>query len=127
MRASTKNKPTKEQKLTDNIDRLLKVLNSPETTCTFWRVDDPHVHIMGIRPVKRTTIEIINENGFNPYDKKIEENLFKCFKIFINNNKNEQALTKEEINIKKEIENNGVIYIKDHDLIYIFDKVRKST
>ena len=120
-------KEIKAQKLSDQIDKLLYILNAPETTCTFWKVNDPDFHIMGLRPVKRITIEVINENGFNPYDKKIEENLFKCFKIYILDSKDKIIINEEEINKKKEIEKNGVIYIKSNDLIYIFDTIRKSS
>ena len=86
MKQSSPKKKTKDQKLQEKIDKLLFILNAPETSCTFWKVNEPNVHIMGIRPIKRTTVEVINPNGFNPYDKKTEENLFKCFKIFCSPN-----------------------------------------
>lgn len=122
-----KKKQTKEQKLQERIEKLLFILNSPETSCLFWRINEPNAHLMGIRPVKRTTVEVVNPNGFNPYDKKIEENLFKCFKIFILDSKNNIVMTEEEIKNKKDIEKSGVIYIKNNDLVYIFDCVRKSS
>lgn len=132
MKPFSEKKVTKEQKISESIDKLLFILNAPETNCIFWKVNEPDAHIMGIRPVTRTTIEIINENGFNPYDKKTSENLFKCFKIFILPNKeknviNQNILNKEEISKKKEIEKNGIIYIKSSDLIYIFNTIRKSS
>lgn len=110
----------------NRIDKLLLVLNKHETGCMFWKINDPDVHIMGLRPVKRITLEVINENGFNPYERKGNENLFKCFKILILTNKDEYIVTTEEIEKKNEIEKNGVIYIKHHDPIYIFDSIRNS-
>ncbi len=127
MKNSQTKKETKEQKLADQIKKLLHILNASETNCTFWKVEDPDFHIMGLRPVKRMTIEVINENGFNPYEKKIEEKLFKCFKIYILDSKDKIIINEEEIKKKKEIERNGMIYIKSNDLIYIFDTVRKSS
>lgn len=127
MKDASKKKQTKDHILQEKIEKLMLILNSPETSCTFWKVNDPQVHLMGIRPVKRTTIEVINPNGFNPYDKKTEENLFKCFKIFITDSKKDNLVTEEEVKNKKDIEKNGVIYIKHHDLIYIFETVRKSS
>lgn len=131
MKTPIKILPQKKIKSKDDletkINKLLSVLNVPETNCTFWKIDDPHAHIMGIRPIKRTTVEIINENGFNPYEKKTDENLFKCFKIFILENKEQYTITKEEVDNKKNIEKNGIIYIKSFDLIKIFDIVRKSS
>ena len=115
-----------QQVISERVEKLLLILNKPERGCYFWKVDDPYVHLMGICSVKRTTLEIINENGFNPYEKKTIENLFKCFKILILYNEDDNNVTQEEIEKKKEIENNGIIYIKHHDLIYIFDKVRNS-
>lgn len=127
MKAPPKKKVKAEDTLETKINKLLSVLNVPETGCTFWKIEEPEAHIMGIRPIKRTTVEIINENGFNPYEKKTDENLFKCFKIFISDNKEQYNLTKEEVEIKKNIEKNGTIYIKSFDLIKIFDTVRKSS
>lgn len=126
MKESPQKKISKEQSLKNSIDKLLIILNNPETNCLFWKIDDPNAHIMGIRPIVRTTLKVINENGFNPYEKKIEENLFKCFKIFILDNKDKYIINQNEIDKKKEIENNGIIYIKSPDLIYIIDTVRKS-
>lgn len=135
MKTSLKEKVTKEQKIMESVDKqimesvdkLLLILNAPETNCIFWKINEPDAHIMGIRPVTRTTIEIINENGFNPYEKKTPEKLFKCFKIFIMDNKEKNIINADEISKKKEIENNGIIYIKNSDLIYIYDKVRRSS
>jgi hypothetical protein len=127
MKSVPKTKVIKEQKITESIDKLLIILNTPETNCIFWKVNEPDAHIMGIRPVTRTTIEIINENGFNPYEKKTPENLFKCFKIFIMANREKNLVNQDEIAKKKEIEKNGIIYIKSSDLIYIFDTIRRST
>lgn len=122
-----KPKNTNDMVLNDEkIDKLLFVLNKPETTCTFWRVDDKDAHLMGIRPITRTTVEMINENGFNPYEKKVTENLFKCFKIYVINNKEENIITAEVIEKKNEIEKNGIIYIKHHDPIFIYDLIRGS-
>lgn len=126
MKAQTKKKITKDDILQEKIENLLSILNSPETSCTFWKVNEPYAHLMGIRPVRRTTIEVINPNGFNPYDKKIEENLFKCFKIFIKDSKKDLPLDENEINIRPEIEKNGIIYIEGHDLISITESVRRS-
>lgn len=120
-------KTSAESELENKIDKLLFILNNPETNCVFWKIDEPNAHIMGIRPVQRTTIEVINENGFNPFDKKTEEKLFKCFKIYVLNNKSEESQNKEGIDNVKEIEKNGIMYIKSYDLIYIVDKIRKST
>lgn len=127
MKEPSRKKKTQDQILQEKIEKLLFILNSPETSCIFWKVNEPHAHLMGIRPVKRTTVEVINPNGFNPYDKKIEENLFKCFKIFILDNKRDVVINEEEIKNRKEIEKNGIIYIKNNDLICIFETVRKST
>lgn len=127
MKDPARKKQTKDQILQERIDKLLFIFNAPETSCIFWKVNEPNAHLMGIRPVKRTTVEVVNPNGFNPYDKKIEENLFKCFKIFILDSKENIVMTDEEIKNKQEIEKNGIIYIKNNDLIYIFDTVRKST
>ncbi len=110
----------------DNLNKLLAMLIHPETNCVFWKIDDPHAHIMGIRPVKRTTVTIINENGFNPYEKKTDERLFKCFKVFVLDKKNAYHIDEEEIKIKKDIEKNGIIYIKNYDLIYIVNTIRNS-
>ena len=126
MKAQSKKKQTKDDMLQEKIENLLSILNSPESSCTFWKINEPHVHLMGIRPVKRTTVEVINPNGFNPYDKKIEENLFKCFKIFIENNKEHYPTDEEKINIRNELEKSGIVYITHHDLISIFESVRRS-
>lgn len=126
MKEQRRKKKTKDEILQEKIEKILFVLNSPETSCAFWRVNEPNVHIMGIRPVKRNVVEVINPNGFNPYDKKTEENLFKCFKILVVENKKDLPMMEEEISLKKEIEKNGIIYIKSHDLIYIIETVRKS-
>lgn len=117
---------TKDQKKQESIDKLLFILNQPETGCTFWKIEDPDAHIMGIRPITRTTIEIVNENGFNPYDRKKIEHLFKCFKVLIVNKKEEIKTLQEEITKKNEIEKNGIIYIKHHDLLYIFENIKNS-
>lgn len=127
MKEKVRKKPTKEEALQDRMEKLLFMLNSPETSCTFWKVNEPHAHIMGIRPVKRTTIEMVNPNGFNPYEKKIEENLFKCFKIFILDNKKEYISTNEDAIVRKEIEKSGIVYVKHSDLIFIIDYIRKSS
>ena len=104
MKDPARKKQTKDKILQERIDKLLFIFNAPETTCIFWKVNEPHAHIMGVRPVKRTTVEVVNPNGFNPYDKKIEENLFKCFKIFILDSKENIVMTDEEIKNKQEIE-----------------------
>ena len=109
----------------NSINKLLNILNIPETRSTFWLINEPNVHIMGIRHVLMTTIEIINENGFTPYENKVKENLFKVFKIFVCY-EDEELNIQEELDLKKEIETNGIIYIKHHDLIYIYEKVRES-
>lgn len=127
MKNPSDKKVTKEQNIAERIDKLLFILNAPETNCIFWKVNEADAHIMGIRPVTRTTIKIINENGFNPYERKTPENLFKCFKIYILNNKEKNIINQDEIYKKKEIEKNGIIYIKNSDLIYIFDTIRKSS
>jgi len=112
--------------LDPNIYKLLTLLNAPETQCTFWIANEPDVHIMGIRPIKRTTVEIINESGFTPYENKVVENLFKVFKIYVLDNKESLVINNEELEKKREIEKNGVIYIKHYELVYIFETIRKS-
>lgn len=126
MKTQPKKKQTQDDMLQEKIEKLLSILNSPETLCTFWKINEPHAHLMGIRPVKRTTIEIINPNGFNPYDKKTEENLFKCFKIFVENNKKHYLTIEEKFKIRNELEKNGIIYISHYDLISILEIIRKS-
>ncbi len=127
VKPAQKKKITQQEPLENNIDKLLGILNHPETNCLFWKVDEPYAHIMGICPVNRTTVEIINENGFNPYEKKTEERLFKSFKVFILDCKNDVNNNEEDMWIRKEIEKNGIIYIKNHDIFYIINTIRSST
>ena len=116
----------KDEKIEQSIDKLLIVINDAATQCRFWRCNEPYAHIMGIRPVKRTTLEVINKNGFNPYNKETEENLFKSFIIYISPNENENTLNKEEIQNKKHWEDKGYIYLKHHDLLYIYEFIRNN-
>ena len=108
-----------------NIDKLLSLLNHPDTKSTFWKVDEPYVHIMGIRPITRTTLEIINENGFNPYENKVKEKLFKVFKIYMSTPRKKDIIDKD-IKIKKSIEQHGITYINHYDLAYIYKTIKES-
>lgn len=121
-----KKKLTKEENLNKRIDKILAILNVLETGCIFWRSTKPHSHIMGIRPVKRTIFEIIGKDTFNPLERKFEEMLFKLFSVYISDKEEDNILTKEEIENKKELEKNGVIYLKSNDLFFIFDFIRNS-
>lgn len=122
----TKKKQTKDEKLEERIEKILFILNQPETGCRFWKSDQPHSHIMGIRPINRTCKEVIGKDTFNPYDKITDEKLFKFFYIYISSKKEYIVPSIEEIEQKKEIENNGCIYKKHHDLFYIFDFIRNN-
>lgn len=122
-----KKKISQSDKRNEKLDKLLTILNLPETSCKFWKVEQPYCHLMGIRPVARTTLEIINKDGYNPYDKKTDEKLFKVFMINITLNEKENIISKEELGYKKDLEENGYIYLKHHDLFYIYEFIRNNT
>jgi hypothetical protein len=122
-----KKKINNEITLNEKIDKLLNVLDDPATTCKFWKTDDTSSHLMGLRPVKRTTVEIIGKDSFNPYEKKIDENLFKVFIIYISQNEKENILNPQELEYKNDLENKGYIYLKHHDLLYIYEFIRNNT
>jgi hypothetical protein len=123
----TKKKINNTTKLDEKINKLLNILNFPETGCNFWKTEEPFSHLMGLRPVKRTTVEIIAKDTFNPYEKKLEEKFFKVFKIYISSNEKENILSKEELDYKKNLEENGYIYLKHHDTFYIYEFIRNNT
>jgi hypothetical protein len=123
----TKKKINNETKLNQKLDKLLNILNLPETGCNFWKTEESTSHLMGLRPVKRTTVEIIAKDSFNPYERKLEENFFKVFKIYISLNEKENILSKEELEYKKDLEEKGYIYLKHHDLLYIYEFIRNNT
>ena len=110
----------------EKVDKLLNILNLPETSCKFWKAEEPYYHLMGIRPVTRTTLEIINKDGYSPYEKKTDEYLFKVFMIHISSNEKENILNKEELEYKKDLEKDGYIYLKHHDLFYIYEFIRNN-
>lgn len=59
------------------ITELLARLNDPVTGCSFWKTSVNQVS--GVRPITRTTKEIINPDHFTPYEKITEEHLFNFF------------------------------------------------
>ena len=113
-------------KIEVRIDKLLEILNDPMTACKFWRSIDEECDISGIKPVKRTTIETINANGFTPFDKKIEEDLFLYFNIELVDSKDPYIMSKEDIEKKNKIGKNGKIYLKHNDSFYIYEFIRNK-
>ena len=110
----------------ERIEKLLLLLNHPETGCKFWREERDNYHLMGVRPIKRTTLEIINKDGYNPLPKQTEEKLFKVFYISISTEEKFNKLNNEEIKFKNSLEDSGYIYLKHHDLIYIYQFIREN-
>jgi hypothetical protein len=126
-----KMKKTKPEDPKTCIDKLrdrakIEVLNDPMTACKFWRSIDEECDISGIKPVKRTTIETINANGFTPFDKKIEEDLFLYFNIELVDSKDPYIMSKEDIEKKNKIGKNGKIYLKHNDSFYIYEFIRNK-
>jgi hypothetical protein len=126
-KASSPTERTKEENRQEKINRLLTKLNDSETKSEFWQISHKDYHIAGVRPVTRTTVEILGKDGFNPYEKKIDEILFKYYKIFIVEDKEEFSMEPEICRMtgkKMEIEDNGAIYLKSNDLLWIYNAIR---
>ena len=115
-------KPIQNIKPTNNIDRLLSMLNDPSTSCKFWKSINEECDISGIRRVNRKCTKVMNEHGFNPKPIETEEVLFKYYNIDICDTidrANEEDIKKEE-----ELKSKGIRYIKSHDVDYIFEVIR---
>jgi len=119
--------PTDPNPLETKIQKLLHVLNDPDYKCEFWRSEHRDYHIVGVRPVTKTTIEILNADGYNPYRKEIGEIVFKYYKIFIVDSNDQYNMTLNDLDRKRTIEMNGTIYLKHNDLIWIVDYIRNRS
>lgn len=119
-----KKKPNKES-IDSRIDKLLTILNQPQTNCEFWKVSSPHYHIAGVRPVTKETIKVLNPDSFNPYEDRKIEMLFKYFKILITEESESEFIA--HVDTKTKIEKNGTIYLVSHDLIWIYEQIRSIT
>lgn len=108
-------------------DKLMKMLNKKDTNCHFWWGVKFESEIMGIRPVSRNTIEVINPNGFSPYRKEQEEKLFKVFIIDIVDSDKQYIYKKEDKNKEIRLLKDGYIYLKSGNIDYIYDFIRKNT
>lgn len=125
--AETPNKIVYSNEKSYKINILLKWLADPKTGCIFWKDKDGSGDIVGIRPVKRITIETINPNGFTPYKKETEENLFKLYLIDVVTCNDIYIWTTEDFEKREMIEQNGTIYLKSENIKYIYDFIRKNT
>ena len=126
----TKPKPKKKScepilNVTNNLTKLKNLLNKPETGCTFWHSAEEGINLHGYKSIFRTTVEIINKNGFMPYNKTIDEKLFKVFKIYLED-KNENLTVDKIKKIKDIAQSDGSIYIRHKDPVYIYEAIKNS-
>jgi hypothetical protein len=107
---------------------LIRRLNKPETNCFFWEVSANDldiggvVHIVGVRPVLRQTVHVLNKDGYNPVETKQEEILFKFFCINIG-----RVIDKERRKqVIQSFEDKGAIYINEECIDVIYNMIKNS-
>lgn len=108
-----------------DIQKLHFMLNDPETKCSFWFSHDMK-GFSGIRPVKRTTVETLNKDGFNPWEKKVEETFFRFYIIDVLEEKHEGPEDKETIEKRIRLEDLGYIYLRSHNIDWIYNYIKSN-
>src|SRR5208283_573230 len=96
------------------IQTLLNMLNWSQTGCKFWDPWNPYEDIeegdlQGIRPVKRFTIEKLEENIFSPTERKTEETFFRFYILDIVESDDKYTYNEDDYKKERKLVEKGFI------------------